>query len=84
MDEVWKIAQDFGYHALEANAASFGGKMEKSKFGSISKIDNKQKTLITIDFLLVTEAITEVWQNRKTFKLGSRNGQFWFQAKNQV
>ncbi len=65
LDEVWKIAQDFGYNIEGMPLHFHGGKIEIRR---ISKVDKETKTLITIDFLLVTDAITEVWQNRKAFK----------------
>jgi hypothetical protein len=64
LDEVWKIAQNFGYN-IEGLPLSFqDGKVEIRR---ISKIDDETKTLITLDLLLVTEALKEVWKNRKAF-----------------
>lgn len=65
LDEVWKIAQDFGYDIEGIPLHFHEGKIEIRR---ISKIDKETKTLITLDLLLVTDAITEVWQTRKTFK----------------
>lgn len=65
LDDVWKIAQDFGYNIEGMPLHFHDGKIEIRR---ISKVDRETKTLITIDFLLVTEAIKEVWQTRKTFE----------------
>ncbi|MCU0824235.1 MAG: hypothetical protein MUF77_06295 [Leptospira sp.] len=64
LDEVWQIAQNFGYN-IEGLPLSFhDGKVEIRR---ISKIDEETKTLITLDLLLVTEALKEVWNDRKAF-----------------
>jgi hypothetical protein len=65
LDEVWQIAQDLGYHIEGLPLSLHDGKIEIRR---ISKIDRQTKTLITIDFLLVTDAIKEVWQTRKFFQ----------------
>lgn len=65
LDEVWRIAQDFGYDVEGLPLHFHDGKIEIRR---ISKTDKETKSLITIDFLLVTEALKEVWQNRKVFK----------------
>jgi hypothetical protein len=65
LDEVWKIAQGFGYDVEGLPLHFHDGKIEIRR---ISKIDKETKSLITIDFLLVTEALEDVWQNRKMFK----------------
>lgn len=60
--EVWKIAVDLGYD-VEGLPVSFDdGFLEIRR---ISKIDKKSKTLFTIDFLLVTEGLKEVWATRE-------------------
>ncbi len=65
VDTVWKIAESFGYDVEGLPLHFHDGKIEIRR---ISKIDKETKSLITIDFLLVTEALKEVWQNRKLFK----------------
>jgi hypothetical protein len=65
LDEVWKIASGFGYNVEGLPLHFHDGKIEIRR---ISKIDKETKMLITLDFLLVTEALKEVWQNRKAFK----------------
>ncbi len=65
LDKVWKIAQSFGYDVEGLPLHFHNGKIEIRR---ISKINKGTKSLITIDFLLVTEAIAEVWGDRKMFK----------------
>ena len=65
LDEIWRIAESFGYDVEGLPLHFHDGKIEIRR---ISKIDKETKSLITIDFLLVTEALKEVWQNRKMFK----------------
>ena len=40
----------------------------------ISKIDQETKRLFTIDFLLVTNKLKDVWENRELIKMGRWNG----------
>ncbi|CAN5611340.1 hypothetical protein BH20ACI4_BH20ACI4_06030 [soil metagenome] len=65
LEKAWRIAQNFGYDVEGLPLHFHDGKIEIRR---ISKIDKETKSLITIDFLLVTEALKEVWQNRKIFK----------------
>ncbi len=65
LDEVWRIAQSFGYDVEGLPLHFHDGKIEIRR---ISKIDKATKSLITIDFLLVTEALKEVWQTREEFE----------------
>ncbi len=68
--EVWKIAESFGYDVEGLPLHFHEGKIEIRR---ISKIDKETKLLITIDFLLVTDALKEVWENRKLFKWNRGN-----------
>ncbi len=62
LSKVWKIAEDLGY-SVEGLPLSFDeGFLEIRR---ISKIDGESKTLFTIDFLLVTEGLKEVWKTRE-------------------
>lgn len=62
LEKVWKIAEDLGYW-VEGLPLSFdNGFLEIRR---ISKIDEESKTLFTIDFLLVTERLKEVWETRE-------------------
>lgn len=65
LDEVSKIAQSFGYDVEGLPLHFHDGKIEIRR---ISKIDKETKSLLTIDFLLVTEAIKDVWRNRRIFR----------------
>ena len=65
LEDVWKIAQDFGYNIEGMPLHFHEGKIEIRR---ISKVDKETKILITLDLLLVTEGIKEVWQNRKSFQ----------------
>ncbi len=65
LDEVWRVTQNFGYDVEGLPLHFHDGKIEIRR---ISKIDRETKSLITIDFLLVTAALNEVWQNRKLFR----------------
>jgi hypothetical protein len=61
---AWKIAQEFGYD-VEGLPLSFDNGLIEIR--RISKIDRKSKILITIDFLLVTEGLKKVWNEREIF-----------------
>jgi hypothetical protein len=65
LDEAWQVAQSFGYDVEGLPLYFHNGKIEIRR---ISKIEKETKTLITIDFLLVTEALKEVWQDRRLFE----------------
>lgn len=65
LDEIWQIAESFGYDVEGLPLHFHDGKIEIRR---ISKIDKETKSLLTIDFLLVTEALKEVWKTRKAFK----------------
>jgi hypothetical protein len=63
--EVWKIAESFGYDVEGLPLHFHDGAIEIRR---ISKIDKETKLLFTIDFLLVTETLKEVWQTREKFE----------------
>lgn len=59
--DVWKTAQDLGYW-IEGLPMSFHeGAVEIRR---ISKIDNESRDTFTIDFLLVTPSLKEIWQTK--------------------
>lgn len=62
LQKVWKIAEDLGYR-VEGLPLSFDDGIIEIR--RISKIDKETKTLITIDFLLVTEGLKQVWETRE-------------------
>jgi hypothetical protein len=64
LSTAWKIAQEFGYD-VEGLPLSFDNGLIEIR--RISKIDQQSKVLITIDFLLVTEGLKKVWDEREVF-----------------
>lgn len=65
LTEVWQIAQNFDYDVEGVPLHFHDGKIEIRR---ISKIDKATKSLITLDFLLVTDALKKVWETRKMFE----------------
>ena len=65
LTDVWKIAESFGYDVEGLPLHFHDGAIEIRR---ISKVDKEIKLLFTIDFLLVTEALKEVWQTREKFE----------------
>lgn len=65
LDEVWETAKGLGYD-VEGLPLNFNeGKIQIHR---ISKIDKETKSLITLDLLLVTDALKDVWENRQKVK----------------
>jgi hypothetical protein len=64
LQTAWKIAQEFGYD-VEGLPLSFDNGLIEIR--RISKIERESKILITIDFLLVTKGLKEVWSEREVF-----------------
>jgi hypothetical protein len=62
LDKVWKIAQSHGYEVEGLPLSFHDGAIEIRR---ISKIESESKRLFTIDFLLVTEPLKDVWENRE-------------------
>jgi len=62
LDNAWRVATELGYN-IEGQPLEFreGG----IQIRRISKVDPETAALITIDFLLVTEATQQIWQNRQ-------------------
>ena len=65
LNEARKIAESFGYDIKGKSLSLHDGAIEIHR---ISKIDAETKTLFTIDFLLVTEKIKDVLENRQTVR----------------
>ena len=63
--EGWRIAEDLGYNVQGRPLHFHDGAIEIRR---ISKIDAETKVLFTIDFLLVTDATRQIWQNRETVR----------------
>lgn len=68
--DAWKIAESLGFNVEGLPLQFHDGKIEIRR---ISKIDEDTKALVTIDFLLVTDALDEVWKSRKIFKWNHGN-----------
>ena len=62
LSEMWTIAEDLGYW-VEGLPLSFDKALIEIR--RISKIDKESKVLFTIDFLLVTDGLKQVWETRE-------------------
>ena len=72
LEKCFEIARKFGYD-IEGLPLEFdGGAMRLRR---LSKIDKETKSLITIDFLLVTERTQNVWEDRELVQWSS--GHAW-------
>lgn len=60
--KVWEIAEEHGYDVEGLPLHFADGAIEIRR---ISKIDKDTKKLFTLDFLLVTKDLEEVWKNRE-------------------
>ena len=72
LEQLWKIADDLGYWVKGLPLSFDNGIIEIRR---ISKIDKESKTLFTIDFLLVTEALKKVWETRENIDF--ENDKVW-------
>ena len=72
LSEMWKIAEDLGYW-IEGLPLSFDNGIIEIR--RISKIDEESKVLFTIDFLLVTDGLKQVWETREN--IDWENGKVW-------
>jgi hypothetical protein len=72
LERVWGIAQNFGYDVEGLPLHFHDGAIEIRR---ISKIDKQSKRLFTLDFLLVTEQLKEVWLNRELIEW--EDGETW-------
>ncbi len=72
LNEVWNIAQNLGYDVEGLPLHFHNGAI---KIRRISKIDKGSKKLFTLDFLLVTEPLEEVWKNRELIEW--EDGKTW-------
>ena len=70
--DVWGIAKDLGYDVEGLPLHFAHGSIEIRR---ISKIDSATKRLFTIDFLLVTEPLRQVWDGRELIKW--EEGKIW-------
>jgi hypothetical protein len=65
LSDAWAVAESLGYDVEGLPLHFSGGAIEIRR---ISKIDEESKNLFTIDFLLVTDALKEVWKNREVIE----------------
>lgn len=72
LSDVWKIAQNLGYDVEGLPRHFHDGVIEIRR---ISKIDKESKRLFTLDFLLVTEGLKEIWENRELIEW--EDGETW-------
>ena len=72
LENVWKFAKNFGYDVEGLPLHFHDGAIEIRR---ISKIDKESKRLFTLDFLLVTEQLKEVWENRELIEW--EDGKTW-------
>lgn len=76
LDAAFAVARQLGYD-IEGLPLDFdGGKMQLRR---LSKIDPESKSLITVDFLLVTEETKTVWDTRERVSWGS--GSAWIVSR---
>ena len=76
LDKVRKIAKKQGFD-IEGLPLNFDG--GKTKISRISKINRESKTLITLDMLLVTNALTDVWAKRQRVRWNE--GEYWIVSR---
>ncbi len=72
LGEVWNIAQNLGYDVEGLPLHFHDGIIEIRR---ISKIEKESKRLFTIDFLLVSEALKQVWEMRELIEW--EDGKTW-------
>jgi len=72
LENVWKLAKNLGYEVEGLPLHFNDGAIEIRR---ISKIDKESKRLFTLDFLLVTEQLQEVWKNRELIEW--EDGKTW-------
>lgn len=72
LGEVWNVAQNLGYDVEGLPLHFHDGIIEIRR---ISKIEKETKRLFTIDFLLVTKALKEVWEKRELIEW--EDGKTW-------
>ena len=72
LEKVWEKANELGYDVEGLPLHFHSGVIEIRR---ISKIDKESKRLFTIDFLLVTDALKEIWENREMIEW--EDGKTW-------
>jgi hypothetical protein len=76
LDEVWESAKRQGYDVEGMPLHFADGAIEIRR---ISKIDAESKRVFTLDFLLVTPTLDEVWSTRELVKW--EDGKTWVVSK---
>jgi len=76
LDKVWESAKQQGYDVEGLPLHFADGAIEIRR---ISKIDAESKRVFTLDFLLVTPALDEVWHTRELVKW--EDGKTWVVSK---
>ncbi|MEO8041143.1 MAG: hypothetical protein ABI646_00915 [Acidobacteriota bacterium] len=76
LDRVWGIAKDRGYDVEGLPLHFDDGAIEIRR---ISKIDSEAKRLFTLDLLLVTPKLKEVWSGREQVQW--EEGETWVVSK---
>ena len=72
LNKVWQTAQNLGYDVEGLPLHFHDGIIEIRR---IPKIDKQSKRLFTLDFLLVTETLEEVWKSRELIEW--EDGKTW-------
>jgi hypothetical protein len=72
LPKMWKIAEDLGYD-VEGTPLSFDNGLIEIR--RLSKIEKELKILLTIDFLLVTDGLKDVWDKRESIDF--ENDKVW-------
>ena len=62
LERAWALAKEHGYDVEELPLNFDDGAIEIRR---ISKVDKESKRLYTLDFLLVTERLKDVWSGRE-------------------
>jgi predicted nucleotidyltransferase len=66
LEKAWQTAESLGYEVEGLPLSFHDGAVEIRR---ISKIDKETKDVFTLDFLLVTEAMEKVWNDREEIML---------------
>ncbi len=69
LEKAFSIAKSLGYD-IEVLPLEFAG--GRFKLRRLSKIDQETKVSITVDFILVTDHLNDVWQDRELVEWESR------------
>ncbi len=72
LEQIWGIAKAFGYDVEGVPLHFHDGVIEIRR---LSKIEKESKRLFTIDFLLVTDGLKEVWEKRELIEW--EDGELW-------